>query len=108
PDRHRRDRAFAAAADHGHGVAALNDLETVADGVRARAAGGPGRRGWALDLAINFNIYPAETDRPGRDNQIRDDPAAASTATSWAASRKRRTRVCGCVCIRPRFRPGRL
>src|SRR5205823_1621459 len=41
-DAHRRDGRFSAAADHNVGVAALNDLEAVADGMRARGAGGGG------------------------------------------------------------------
>ena len=36
---HRRDGRLSAAANHDVGIAALNDLEAVADGVRARRAG---------------------------------------------------------------------
>ena len=41
-DAHGRDAGFGAAADHGIGVAALDEAERIADGMRA---GGAGRRG---------------------------------------------------------------
>src|SRR5262245_10279800 len=77
PDRHRRDRAFAAAADHGHGVAALNDLEAVSDGVRACAAGGRGGRVRSFSLAIDRNVSRREIDDRGRNEKGRYAAGAA-------------------------------
>src|SRR5262249_59728971 len=76
-DRHRSDCAFAAAADHRHGVATLNDLEAIADGVRARAASGRGGRIRAFGVVVDRDISRSQVDDRGGNEKGRDAAGAA-------------------------------
>src|SRR5689334_7742540 len=71
-DAHRRDRRLRAAADHHVGVAALNDLEAVANRVRAGRAGGRRRGVWPLRAETNRDLSGGEID-DGRNYKERRD-----------------------------------
>ena len=69
-DTHRRDRRLAAARDHGVGVASLDDLVGVADGVRRGGACRAGRRVRSLRAEPNRHLARGEID-DGRWNEER-------------------------------------
>ena len=70
-DAHRRDRGFGASADHRVGVASLNDLEAVADGVRARRTGRTGRRVRPLEPEPNRYLARGQIDDRRRNKEGR-------------------------------------
>ena len=76
-DAHRRDRRLRAAGDHHVGVAAPDDLEGVADGVRRRRAGGAGRRVRPLGAEPDRHLAGGQVDDRRRDEERRDLARAA-------------------------------
>src|SRR5690606_6708403 len=81
-DPHRRDGGLRAAGDHRVGVAAADDLERVADGMRRRGARGAGRRVRALGAEPDGDLPRGEVDDGGGDEERRD---AAGTAVEQRA-----------------------
>ena len=76
-DAHRRDRRLRAARDHRVGVAAPDDLERLADGVRRRRAGGARRQVRPLGAEPDRDLAGGEVD-DGRGNEERRDLARAA------------------------------
>ena len=71
-DAHRRDGSLRAAGDHGVGVAALDDAEGVADGVRGGGAGGCGRLVRPLGAVADGDVAGGQVDDRGGDKERRD------------------------------------
>src|SRR5687767_8736725 len=76
-DAHRGDRRLRAARDHRIGVAALDDFERVADGMRRRRAGGAGCQVRALGAEPDRHLTGREVDDRRRDEE-RGDLARAT------------------------------
>src|SRR5581483_529837 len=71
-DTHGRDGRFRSAADHRLGGAALDELERVADGVRAGGTGRGGGRIWPARAETNGHLPGREVDNDRRDEKRRD------------------------------------
>ena len=76
-DAHGRDRGFRAAADHHFGVAALDEAEGIADGVR-RSRAGRGRRRIRAARAVANRDHAGRQIDDGRGNEKRGDAARAA------------------------------
>src|SRR6185503_1000066 len=74
PHAQGRDHALAAAGDHHVGVAALDDLEGVADGVRARGACRAGRLVRALRAVSDGDLPRGHVDDEADDEEGGDAP----------------------------------
>ena len=76
-DAHGGDGGLGASGDHGVGIAALDDAEGIADGVRAGGAGG--RRGLvrALGVVADADVAGGEVDDGAGDEERRDLARAA-------------------------------
>ena len=71
-DAHGGDGGLGAAGDHGVGVAALDDAEGVADGVRRRGAGGCGGLVGAARAETDGDVSGGEVDDGAGDEEGRD------------------------------------
>ena len=76
-DAHGGDGGFGATGDHGVGIAALDDAEGVADGVRGGGAGGRGGLVGAACVVLDGDVAGGEVDDGAGDEEGRD--------LAWAA-----------------------
>ena len=76
-DRERRDGSLGATGDHGVGVAALDDAEGVADGVRGTGAGGGGGLVGTLGAVLDGDVAGGEVNDGRGDEEGRDLARAA-------------------------------
>ena len=101
---HGSDGRFGAARDHHVRLAALDDLEGVANGVSAGGAGSGSGFVRAFGAEAHAHVSGGKVDDGCGNKERRDASRAALEQRSSVRARSRRTRRCRSRCARPRAR----